>query len=51
MEDFENFSVNEEEKQTNKINFGRFINERDQINFYPRPSFPGEVLEQDKYIQ
>ena len=46
MEDFENLSINEEEKQINKINFGRYINKRYPINFYPRPSFPGEGLEQ-----
>ena len=46
MKDFENLLVNEEEKQINKINFGRFVNKRDQINFHPWPQFPGEGLEQ-----
>ena len=46
LEDFENLSINEEEKQSNKINFGRFVNRRDQINFHHRPSFLGEGIEQ-----
>ena len=45
LEDFENLSVNEEEKQINKINFGRFVNRKDQINFHLRPSFPGKDIE------
>ena len=46
LEDFENLSVNEVEKQINKINFGRFVNSRDQINFHHRPSFAREGIEQ-----
>ena len=44
--DFENLSLNVEEKQINKINFERFVNRRDQINFYKRSSFPEKDLDQ-----
>ena len=46
MEGFENLRANKKEKQINKINFGRFVKRRDQINFHHRPSFLGEGLEQ-----
>ena len=47
--DFENHSVNEEEKQINKIKFERFVNKRDQISFHSRPSFLGKGLEQRQW--